>query len=130
MLYKFSIRVNRGTLKLETNSDPNLTVNPTVNLILTLIVNLTLTLTLTLSLKAKLTILYAAHYRIDFLDNAYTVQNTVPIANKIIFSVTEQWVTIDYEILNFLEKGLVETCVLETGEFVSTFFLRLNKDGN
>ena len=69
----------------------------------------------------------AAHYHIDFLDNEFPVQHTVP--NQIIFSETEQRV-IDSEILKLLEKGVVKRCEPKTGDFVSTVFLRPKKDGN
>ena len=69
----------------------------------------------------------AAHYHIDFLDNEYPVQHIVP--NQSIFSETEQRV-IDSEILKLLEKGVVKRCEPETGDFVSTVFLRPKKDGN
>ena len=69
----------------------------------------------------------AAHYQIDFIDNVHPFQHTVP--NQISFSETEQRV-IDAEVSKLLEKGVREPCVPETGEFISTVFLRSKKDGS
>ena len=69
----------------------------------------------------------AAHYHIDFIDNVHPFQHTVP--NQISFSETEQRV-IDAEVSKLLEKGVIEPCVPETGEFISTVFLRPKKDGS
>ena len=69
----------------------------------------------------------SAHYHIDFIDTVYLLQHTV--TNQITFFENEQRI-IDSEILKLLEKGIIEPCVPETGESITTVFLRPKKDGN
>ena len=69
----------------------------------------------------------AAHYHIDFIDNVYPFQHTGP--NQISFCETKQRV-IDAEVSKLLEKGVIEPCVPETGEFITTVFQRPKKDGS
>ena len=59
----------------------------------------------------------AAHYHIDFIRTAYSLENTDP--NQITFPETEQRI-INSEILKLYEKGVIEPCMPETEEFIST----------
>ena len=69
----------------------------------------------------------AAHYHIEFIDNAHPTQHQIP--HQITFSDTEQRI-IDAEITKLLEKGVIIPCESEQGEYISTVFVRPKKDGN
>ena len=69
----------------------------------------------------------AAHYYVEFIDNAHPTQNQIP--HQITFSDTEQRI-IDAEITKWLVKGVTIPCESEQGKYISTVFVRPKKDGN
>ena len=67
------------------------------------------------------------NYHIEFESGLEPFQKFPQKPIKI--SVLEQN-SLDLEITKFLEKGIIEKCYTEKGEFISNVFLRLKKDGS
>ena len=77
--------------------------------------------------SAKAILDSAAHYHIEFIDNAHPTQHQIP--NQITFSDTEQRI-IDAEITKLLENELLYPANLNRASAFLRFLCVLKKDGN